>query len=662
MAQLETFYNQDIHQPVKVHYLDGNVFSQDNYGNIIGVNVTDNGVPASLSGSVSANVIRSDGATVAVEGILSGNRAYVSLPASAYAVTGVISIIIKLTTNGVITTLCAVVANVYQSSTDTVVDPGTIIPSVQDLIDAIDQAVSSIPADYSDLSNAWTYHVPNPRNYIDPGYFAFNKTWSEEVGVSSPFTFFDETGSACCRIMIPVRQGDTLYVGQGAWDSQHSSQSLFATFFWDTNLKFIKRVNYTNVLTVENNGFASILLFAVADRYDIIRRKYYANVNTFYGYDDHAIANSMLDQTDGYSPVEMTIQAGYYTNGVFYPNDDYQAVMLPVTPGDKFKVTNYLLGASQWPCAFFYDSQMRVIGNTGIKTVNYHYINYDIEIPANCAYLNVHNYAYGPSTGPALYGLQILKKSYGVVSKPLAGKQVVVFGDSITYVPGRWRNAFFRITGATQCVALSYPGAHLTNYPTTVLDGNFNTGDDDNIHNVVCNQVYYYLQHKDTDYADFNPDIFIIAAGTNDGGNADAYAESTDINVYNNVSGWLDVDTIDLTTFDGAMRWIHTKLLDAYPNAKIVFCSPIQMAVQFHENIINITVAKEKKMERVAGKLADRLVKAGTESGITGEHEHAYQPGLYFTDGIHPNTFGGNVLGTYYANTISRMFTSGDVN
>ena len=152
MAVIETWFNQDLQHPVKARYLDGNVFSQDNQGNLIGVNVYNNGSPASLTGTVSANVIRADGATVAVSGMLAGNKASVVLPQSAYAVPGVISIIIKLTTSGVITTLCAIVANVYQSTTDTIVDPGTIIPSIESLIAEINAAIESIPSDYSSLS------------------------------------------------------------------------------------------------------------------------------------------------------------------------------------------------------------------------------------------------------------------------------------------------------------------------------------------------------------------------------------------------------------------------------------------------------------------------------------------------------------------------------
>ena len=154
---IETWYNQDLNSAVKVQYLNGNVFSMDNNGNKIGVNVFQDGEPVTLTGSISADVIRSDGGTVAVSGTASDNQAYVVLPQACYAVPGVISIVIKNTVSSDVTTLCAVVTNVYQSSTDSVVDPGTIIPSVQTLISQIETAVASIPADYSSL---WTSLAP----------------------------------------------------------------------------------------------------------------------------------------------------------------------------------------------------------------------------------------------------------------------------------------------------------------------------------------------------------------------------------------------------------------------------------------------------------------------------------------------------------------------
>lgn len=174
MAQNETWLNHDLLDAVKVQYLDGNLFSQDNAGNLIGVNLTRDGVDYSGGGSVSANVIRADGGTVAVVGALSGNVATVVLPQAAYAVPGVVSIVVKLTVSGQVTTIAAVVANVYQSSTDSAIDPGTIIPSVQTLIAAIDAAIASIPADYSAL---WTSLAPafsTSTNYTAGQYVTYN--------------------------------------------------------------------------------------------------------------------------------------------------------------------------------------------------------------------------------------------------------------------------------------------------------------------------------------------------------------------------------------------------------------------------------------------------------------------------------------------------------
>lgn len=157
MAQIETWLNQEMTEAVKVRYLDGNLFSMDNAGNLIGVNLTKNGVAYSGGGTVSASVIRADGGTVAVTGALSGNVATVVLPQAAYAVPGVVSIVVKLTVSGEITTIAAVVANVYESTTSSTVDPGTLIPSIETLIAAINAAVASIPADYSSL---WTSLAP----------------------------------------------------------------------------------------------------------------------------------------------------------------------------------------------------------------------------------------------------------------------------------------------------------------------------------------------------------------------------------------------------------------------------------------------------------------------------------------------------------------------
>ena len=212
MAAIETWFTQDLTNAVQVQYLDGNVFSQDNQGNKIGVCVTKNGEPYALSGSVSGSVIRADGATVAVSGTCSENTAYIVLPAAAYYVPGIISVVIKLTTSGVITTLCAVVANVYQSATDATVDPGTIIPSISTLIAQIDAAIATIPADYSAL---WASVAPVFSASKSGGYKA-----GEYVTYDGGLYRFDvaHTGSWAAADVTAVSIGTELYNTNGRVD------------------------------------------------------------------------------------------------------------------------------------------------------------------------------------------------------------------------------------------------------------------------------------------------------------------------------------------------------------------------------------------------------------------------------------------------------------
>ena len=148
---IETWFSQDLRNAVQVRTICGNVFSLDNNGNKIGVRVTNNGEPVTLSGTIAANVIRADGATVAVAGDKNGNEAWVVLPQACYAVPGMITIIIKNTVESDVTTLCAVMGNVYQSSTDTAVDPGRLIEDVQALVATIESAIASLPTDYSSI-------------------------------------------------------------------------------------------------------------------------------------------------------------------------------------------------------------------------------------------------------------------------------------------------------------------------------------------------------------------------------------------------------------------------------------------------------------------------------------------------------------------------------
>ena len=242
---IETWYNQDLQVPVTVQYLDGNVFSQDNLGNLIGVNVFDGGAPASISGTVSATIIRADGVTVPVTGSLSGNSCYIILPSAAYVVPGPISIIIKLTGGGSTTTLCAIVANVYQSSTDAVVDPGTIIPSVSALIAEIENVAATIPQDYSELSLGFdskaaindfleTALIPAVKPLDTTGVTTTGKAWRADKG--------QVTGSQYMYITYSLPSGypgNVVVIYGHGWGKPYP-----LVCFYDSNMNFISSAGW----------------------------------------------------------------------------------------------------------------------------------------------------------------------------------------------------------------------------------------------------------------------------------------------------------------------------------------------------------------------------------------------------------------------------------
>lgn len=140
MAVFETWLKSDLKKPVIVESLNGNLFSADNEGNKIGVEVFDDGSPASLSGNVTGYVIRSDGATVVFTGTLSGNKASIVLPSAAYAIVGWVSIVIKVGT----VTVGACTAYVYQTTTDELVDPEHIIPSIEELYELLEECEAAV--------------------------------------------------------------------------------------------------------------------------------------------------------------------------------------------------------------------------------------------------------------------------------------------------------------------------------------------------------------------------------------------------------------------------------------------------------------------------------------------------------------------------------------
>lgn len=153
-------YRQDLTKPLQIHYDPSVVFSKDNLANEIQIDLYNGTEAASISGTVSGTVIRANGSTVPIEtGTISGNAVTVALAEACMEIPGPLQVYVKLSSGDVKTTIFAGVFTAIRTETETIIDPGTIIPSVTDLINQIQAAIDSIPADYSTLlaSVAGTY-------------------------------------------------------------------------------------------------------------------------------------------------------------------------------------------------------------------------------------------------------------------------------------------------------------------------------------------------------------------------------------------------------------------------------------------------------------------------------------------------------------------------
>ena len=149
---LPNWYDVDIQNPISPVPLQQILATGDKAANRIGVRLFNGGEAYSPGGSCRGYVLRADGATVPIlDGTISGNEMSIDLPEAAYAVQGSVVISIVNITSGSATTVFLGVGSVNRTQSDVVIDPGEVLDDINTLIEAIEAAVESIPADYSDL-------------------------------------------------------------------------------------------------------------------------------------------------------------------------------------------------------------------------------------------------------------------------------------------------------------------------------------------------------------------------------------------------------------------------------------------------------------------------------------------------------------------------------
>lgn len=172
MASYSINVKQDLAGSMERHILKTPLVRNNQYAHVFNVEVTNNGVPYPV-GSVEANFVQSNGMTVPLDSTYcssSGNVATVRLPQACYTVPGRAILVINCESDGGITCIAWFDCTVLNGSTENALDPGTIIPSVEALIDRIDDAVESIPADYSQLLASISSNFSTGTSYAAGAY------------------------------------------------------------------------------------------------------------------------------------------------------------------------------------------------------------------------------------------------------------------------------------------------------------------------------------------------------------------------------------------------------------------------------------------------------------------------------------------------------------
>ena len=125
----------DLDAPIVPEGLRGDLYVTEDSAHRFIVTATRGGEPVMLDGQVVATFIRADGGTVELTGGLQAGAAAVTLEAACYAVPGRFALTVyNAGEDGSKTAVYACVGNVINTTTDTPIDPGTVVPDVSDIV------------------------------------------------------------------------------------------------------------------------------------------------------------------------------------------------------------------------------------------------------------------------------------------------------------------------------------------------------------------------------------------------------------------------------------------------------------------------------------------------------------------------------------------------
>lgn len=144
MEPFSQWFYQDITQKVEIRHCESVVFTGDEDSMLVGVHLLKNNAPLDVTGEAcTCYAVRADMATVGpITGTVDGNDVSALLDRSALAVRGPLAVSLKV---GKITVLKAIFTADF-TTTDSIVDPGHVIPSIEELLEKLDEMIAGTEA------------------------------------------------------------------------------------------------------------------------------------------------------------------------------------------------------------------------------------------------------------------------------------------------------------------------------------------------------------------------------------------------------------------------------------------------------------------------------------------------------------------------------------
>lgn len=148
-------YRTDLDSGVRLTRLGQLFATSDHLAHTVRTAVVSSGRPVDLSGAgVIAYFMRADEQTVVVTGEAAGDTATVTLPEACYAVPGRFQLIVKATLDGERKAIFWGDGCVTRASTDEIVDPGDVVPSLEELLARIGEMEAATAAAKTATENA----------------------------------------------------------------------------------------------------------------------------------------------------------------------------------------------------------------------------------------------------------------------------------------------------------------------------------------------------------------------------------------------------------------------------------------------------------------------------------------------------------------------------